>query len=110
MKSYKIIQQDSAKDDVRRYVDYIIGRENSRVNAERWLAGLLAEIRTLQELPRRCPRIPEQELFEIELRQFVYHSHRVIFHVSEETNVVHVLRIYHGALPELEAWQIKPPG
>lgn len=45
---------------------------------------------------RRFRVITEQTHFSIELRQFLHYSHRVIYHVNDDTGTVHVLRVYHG--------------
>jgi len=34
---------------------------------------------SLEELPSRCPLIPEATQFPTELRHLIYHSHRIIF-------------------------------
>jgi len=65
--------------------------------AERWFRGLVQAIHSLEELPERCPLIPEQEEFAMEIRHLIYFSHRIIFRVEGERKRVVVYRVYHGA-------------
>lgn len=60
-----------------------------------WWDGLLEAVNSLEELPGRCPTIPEAKHFPGELRHLLYASHRIIFEV--EPGLVTVLRVYHGA-------------
>ena len=65
--------------------------------AERWYDKLVEAILSLETMPASCKIIEEQAWFAIELRQYLYHSHRIIFHLDRTARVVQVLRIYHGA-------------
>lgn len=96
--AYSVIVQDTAQLDATDYAAWIIKQSGGATGpAERWLSGLENLIDTLSEMPTRFRVVDEQEDFDIPLRQVVYFSHRVIFHASEETQTVHVLRVYHGA-------------
>jgi plasmid stabilization system protein ParE len=63
--------------------------------AEAWLDGVLAAIDTLTSLPRRCPLAPENDEFDVEVRQLLYGEHRILFTVEDD--VVRVLHVLHGA-------------
>jgi plasmid stabilization system protein ParE len=68
--------------------------------------GLQDAIASLREHPLRCPHAPEAVWFEREVRQPLFHSHRLLFAVEDDEVVV--LHIRHGQrLPatadELEA-------
>jgi len=62
-----------------------------------WFNGLLATIRTLGEMPQRCPAIPEDP----EFRHLLYgkkpHIYRVIYGIDEAEKVVTVFSVRHGA-------------
>jgi hypothetical protein len=45
--------------------------------------GLISAIFTLEELPLRCASIPESAELPLEVRQLLYHSHRILFRVEE---------------------------
>lgn len=65
--------------------------------AERWFRGLIHAIYSLEELPERCPVIPEQAEFSFEIRHLVYFSHRIIFRVDPTAKRVIVYRVSHGS-------------
>jgi plasmid stabilization system protein ParE len=73
--------------------------------AKRWYLGLIEAIASLSHMPRRHAVIPEQWLFDDELRQLLYgrsrYKRRVIFLIDGAT--VYVVRYQHGSLPALGA-------
>lgn len=93
---YKVILEAPAVKDARDYAAYILTESKSPVPAAKWLSELEEAVSELSEMPRRFRVIDEQEFFPIELRQFLHYSHRVIFHVNDQTSTVHILRVYHA--------------
>jgi plasmid stabilization system protein ParE len=93
---YKVILAPLAAQDAEEYAQFILSQSSSSGPAAKWLSGLETEVKSLAEMPRRFKVIPEQSSFHIELRQFIYGSHRVIFHVDDEAQSGQVMRIYHG--------------
>jgi plasmid stabilization system protein ParE len=87
--------------DAEDYVQFIQDVRKERDAAERWFRGLVEAIYTLEELPGRCPVIPEQDEFSFEVRHLVYFSHRIIFRVERQTNRVIFYRVYHGSRQSL---------
>ncbi len=80
----------------------------------RWLTGLFAAIRTLADMPARCPMIPEADELGAPLRHLLYGRrtsvYRIIFDMqedSEEGPRVRVLRIWHGVRDALTAEDIE---
>ena len=63
-------------------------------NATRFVTELEAKIGTLEQMPNRCPAIPENALLGTEYRHLIIGDYRVIFRV--EGPAVYVLRIIHG--------------
>ncbi len=83
-------------------------RDESPEAAERWLVGLFRVILLLEEMPRRCPMIPEAEEIGREIRHLIYgrrtSTHRIIFDIDEQSErgpLVRVLRIWHGSRDRL---------
>ena len=81
--------------------------------ATRWLTGLFAAIRTLADMPARCPMIPEAATLGHPVRHLLYGQrtsvYRIIFDMqeaSEEGPRVRVLRIWHGTRDRLTAEDI----
>ena len=87
--------------DVEDYVQFIREIRKEPEAAERWFRGLIQAIYTLEERPERCPAIPERDDFSFELRHLVYFSHRIIFHVEQQTKRVIIYRVYHGSRQRL---------
>ncbi|MBL8049164.1 MAG: type II toxin-antitoxin system RelE/ParE family toxin [Chthonomonas sp.] len=93
--TYKVFIEPSALRDATEAAAYIRST-TSPAAAAKWLDKLEAAIADLNSHPQRFRVIDEQKFFAIELRQFRHFSHRVIFHVNDESATVRVLRIYHG--------------
>ena len=83
--------------DAEEYVRFIRDVKKEPEAAERWFRGLVRAIYSLEDLPERCPVIPEQEEFPFQIRHLIYFSHRIVFRVERETDRVVVLRVYHGS-------------
>jgi plasmid stabilization system protein ParE len=99
--AYRVRITESALHDVEGYLRYIEDVNQAPEAAEEWLRGLIDEIRSLGDHPRRCPVIPEADQLEEELRHHIYHSHRIIFRVDVRDRQVIVLRVYHGSRRKL---------
>ena len=89
-------------------------REVAPASAARWLTGLFAALRTLADMPARCPIIPEADELGREMRHLLYGKrtglYRIIFDIQEnsaEGPSVRVLRIWHGARDNLRAEDIE---
>jgi plasmid stabilization system protein ParE len=91
----------SSVEDIDSYVRLI--RQDSRTRAEKWKGTLFEAISSLSSFPNRYSVIRENDQFELDYRQFMHHSHRVIYRIDEKDNVVYVVRVYHGARRELSA-------
>ena len=72
--------------------------DNAPERGPRWYNGLIDKIHSLARYPRRCPRAPESESFQEEIRQLIYGKrsgvYRILFRVADDT--VEVLHIRHG--------------
>ena len=95
--AFQVDITEPALADAEDYVRFIreVGKQPEA--AERWFRGLVRAIYSLEELPERCPVIPEQEDFSFEIRHLIYFSHRIVFRVERDRNRVVVFRVYHGS-------------
>ena len=95
--AFQVDITEPALADAEDYVRFIreVGKQPEA--AERWFRGLVRAIYSLEELPERCPVIPEREDFSFEIRHLIYFSHRIIFRVERDRNRVVVFRVYHGS-------------
>ncbi len=98
---YAIIFRPKARDEALGAADYIV-EQSSPAIALVWYEGLEAAVASLEDLPARCGYAREHNAFpEVELRQLIYKSHRLIFIIRE--NEVHILHVRHIARSNLEA-------
>ena len=104
---YRVEISTPAYLDAKDYFVYVKDKKESPEAAARWYLGLFDELKKLADFPKSLPLIPEQHHHRIEIRQFIYHSHRVIFSVDEQKEIVSVLRIYHGAREPLTPNDLK---
>lgn len=98
--TFRVRLSTLAQDDLSEAESYILSQSGTRA-AARWVDGLINLIDSLQEMPLRFGSAPESEVHGAELRQAIYHSHRILFRVHE--NEVRILRIYHSRRDELHA-------
>lgn len=68
---------------------------DSPVAAERWAAGLLEALRSLDTMPARCPLAPESQDHAEEIRQLIYGRYRALFTIRPDRVVI--LHVRHGA-------------
>jgi hypothetical protein len=104
--AYRVDIAAAALRDAREYHQYILKRSHDRLPADDWFNGLMTAVDTLEDLPARCPHIPEQKDFRAPLYQLLHASHRIIFRI--DNNVVRVLRVYHSALRPLKTLHQRP--
>lgn len=95
--TYEVRITDTAWAELRQGFRWLA--EQSPRAADRWRTSLLAAVDTLESHPERCSLAPEDEWYPGELRQLLHGKrgrvYRVLFEIRG--NVVHVLRIRHGA-------------
>lgn len=94
MKSYKVIVTPEAQASIRESFLYI--RARSPLNAERWIRRLYSEIDSLETFPERCAFALEREYLEVDLRQLLSKSHRVVFSVDKASSTVWVHEVRHA--------------
>ena len=95
--AFQVDITEPALADAEDYVRFVRDVKKEPEAAERWFRGLVEAIYSLEDLPERCPVIPEREEFSYEIRHLVYFSHRIIFRVERKRNRVVVYRVYHGS-------------
>ena len=86
-------------------------REAASMHAEKWLTGLFKAIFSLEELPARCPAIPEAKELGYPARHLLYGKgkgvYRIIFHIHEEEQHVRVLRVWHASRDAITAADVQ---
>lgn len=94
---YRVIIQPDASREIEEAYQFIA--ESSPLEAARWFNRAYAAIDTLERLPRRCARAPEDHLVLQEIRQLLITPYRIIFDIQGKT--VNVLHVRHGARREM---------
>ncbi len=95
--AYRIQIARPAVRDATKYAAFIRDEQNSPEGALRWLDGLHEAIKGLANAPNLFSVIPEAEELGYPYRSFLYHSHRVVYAVEDNAQLVVVHRVYHGA-------------
>lgn len=67
-------------------------RRWSAEQARLYLAGLKQAVLSLARLPKGHPLAPDQEAFEVEVRQALYGKHRILYTISGRSVVVLMIR------------------
>lgn len=82
-------------------LEFIAERSDSDT-ALAWYTGLEGVFDSLREFPLRCPLAREHGRFpDIELRQLIYKSHRIILAIQKRE--VHILHVRHVAQNTLDS-------
>jgi len=97
--AFSVVLTHRAQLDIDEYTLFIA--ESSPTEAARWKSTLETLILSLDTIPGRFSIIPESARLKRPYRSVNHHSHRVIFRIDEEAEVVYVVRVYHGARKRL---------
>jgi toxin ParE1/3/4 len=89
---YNVEITPAAERDVEEIWGYIA--DDSPDNAAAFFVRLEDQVDTLEQLPERCPLIPENEQLGTSYRHLLHGAYRTIFRISGKT--VYILRIIHG--------------
>ncbi len=92
---FRVRTSQRAQADIEDIYCWIAEHEGDPQGALRWVEGLESAIDSLREFPSRCALAPEAGFFEREVRQLLYHSHRVLFAIDADE--VLVFHIRHGS-------------
>ena len=95
--AFQVDITEPALADAEDYVRFIRDIKKEPDAAERWFRGLVEAIFSLEQLPERCPVIPEHGEFSFEIRHLIYFSHRIVFRVHHGSKRVVVYRVYHSS-------------
>ena len=99
--AFRVDITESALADAEDFVEYVRSEKRDPVGAERWWNGLLDALFSLEQQPGRGSLVVEAPLRTRGLRQILYQSHRIVFDLDEQPEIVRVLRIYHSSRREL---------
>lgn len=96
--AFRVETTPQAKHDTFEILDWLIA-EHAGNTGLLWFERLEQAVLSLADMPRRCPVVPEQDLFPFEVRHLLYgkrpNVYRIVFTIQAQT--VFVLHIWHGA-------------
>ena len=93
-KTYKITVSPAARVDILDAASYI-QQTRSELESLRWKNALTRAIRSLEEMPHRCPKAAESDDIGLEIRALTHHPHRILFRVAEDRKTVEIMCVYH---------------
>jgi len=106
----KLVVLPQAEADIAEAFTYL--SERAPEVAAHWYRHIRGEIKSLTEMPARCPLAPEGTKLGLELRHLTYGKrpgiYRIVFRIVEEGQEIHVLAVRHGARRPLTDEEIKP--
>ena len=88
---YRVEIAAAAESDIREIFDYIAADNPEYAGA--FVTELLGQVSTLEQFPRRCPLVPENEILGTRYRHLVYGHYRTVFRI--EGKIVIVMRVLH---------------
>lgn len=92
-KRYEVIPSPSFEKELEDIFAWIA--KQSPQAATNWYNSCLNAIYSLEAVPQRRAVAPENEDFEIEIRQLIHGNYRILFTIQDDA--VHVLHVRHGA-------------
>ena len=93
---------ESAMRDAEENAAYIRRREQSAVQAARWLSELQSEIKRLEDQPGKFDLLRAKFAQKLGYRAFNFYSHQVIFRIHEDIRLVTVHRVHHQSRKPLK--------
>ena len=101
----KVAITEPARADIQEVYDWW-SDNRSAVQAAEWYESIFEAIATLQDMPERCPHVPEAGLSRVGVRQLLFGigsrpTHRIVFHFDIDTDVVTILRVRHHGQEDL---------
>jgi plasmid stabilization system protein ParE len=92
-----------AKQDLVVETRYLAESSKSPEIAQAWFNGIRQAVLELVNMPQSFALARENDTFQIEVRQRVYKSHRILCTIHEDQSLVLVHRIWHTARDNAEA-------
>ena len=93
--AYRVEISDPAARDIDEALSYIL--RDSLSAAKSWHSDLTELLDLIADLPTRFGAMAEAKSLKLPYRSVMHHSHRVIYRIDDEAQVVYVVRVYHSA-------------
>lgn len=97
MNNYRVTISDETLAGVEDYLNYITEQTGYPNIAARWWEKALESIFSLEQMPHRCPKAPEDALEERTIRMMIVDQFLFLYTVNDEEGVVRILDCRHGS-------------
>lgn len=97
IKTYRITISDETLEGVENYLDYITEQTGLPGIAARWWEKAVECIFSLEKMPHRCPKAPEDAFEQRTIRMMIVDRFLFLFTVNEEQGVVRILDCRHSS-------------
>lgn len=97
MKTYRVTISDETLEGVESYLDYIVEQTGFSGLAVKWWEKAFKKILSLEKMPHRCPKAPEDAFEERTIRMMIVDRFLFLYTVNDEQGVVRVLDCRHGS-------------
>ena len=97
---FKVILSGQARMDVRKAAGYY--KKRSPQAAQKWLREFKKLQESLAIFPARFALSNNPNLTKNSYRVAFHYSHKVVFHVDEQSKTVYIAHVYHSARKPLE--------
>ena len=94
--TYRVVITDAALEDVGRYLDYLIEQAMTLAPARRWWNKAVAAVDSLEQMPHRCPKPPENDQRDYTIRALVVEPCLFLYRVDDHLRRVEVFAFRHG--------------
>ena len=95
---YKVIFTARARRAIDEYIEYIACEKQEPINAGRVLGAIDEAIDSLDSMPQRCPKAPEDAAVKFTIRMLLVKKTLVVlYRVDEEAEIVEVIGFRHGS-------------
>ncbi len=105
--AYRVELTPQAVSDLDSALQYLV--EAAPERAERWFAGMMDAVYSLEQMPERCHLAPESEDFGKDIREIFYGKrtgvYRILFRIYGQDcseGIVRVICVRHGARDRLK--------
>jgi len=90
MQVYKIYLPQAVEEEIERQAFYIA--QDKPLAALQWYDDIHEKIVTLKTSPHRCPKAPESQYFDFEIKHLLVGSYRILFRIEDNTVIILYLK------------------
>ena len=93
---YTVVISEKADSDIREIYEYIAYTLRSLMNAENQLGRLYKSMKGLDQMPERCPLVPDKKCRDRNIRFDTVDNYSIFYMVDKENQTVTILHIFYS--------------